>query len=247
MMPTETIGLVIENTRNRLLCAIGAAAAGLCLPSASNQPIWPRRATITVTPGMVPLSISRLNASDMRCSRVDDSPSDSGFAKGREGVWGAAVRLAADCAFMVSPVSLLLVGVLEFWRRTPGLNRAMAGNGFALAIRASPMLETARIGGDAGSLQECSSIGRAPVSKTGGRRFEPCHSCQINQILSCRSSSTARQLEPANMRGPACHDFLTVGHEPTGGACTYLIACTDLPEKIGAGSIAGRSAAIWPA
>src|SRR4051794_35162067 len=40
------------------------------------------------------------------------------------------------------------------------------------------MLETARIGGDAGSLQECSSIGRAPVSKTGGRRFEPCHSCQ---------------------------------------------------------------------
>ena len=25
--------------------------AGLCLPSASNQPIWPRRATITVTPG----------------------------------------------------------------------------------------------------------------------------------------------------------------------------------------------------
>ena len=29
-----------------------------------------------------------------------------------------------------------------------------------------------------GSLQECSSIGRAPVSKTGGRRFEPCHSCQ---------------------------------------------------------------------
>jgi hypothetical protein len=35
-----------------------------------------------------------------------------------------------------------------------------------------------------GSLQECSSIGRAPVSKTGGRRFEPCHSCQLNQGLS---------------------------------------------------------------
>jgi hypothetical protein len=41
------------------------------------------------------------------------------------------------------------------------------------------MLETARTSRDAGSLQECSSIGRAPVSKTGGRRFEPCHSCQI--------------------------------------------------------------------
>ena len=26
--------------------------------------------------------------------------------------------------------------------------------------------------------EECSSIGRAPVSKTGGCRFEPCHSCQ---------------------------------------------------------------------
>ena len=33
----------------------------------------------------------------MRCSRVDDNPSDSGFASGREGVFGAAVRLAADC------------------------------------------------------------------------------------------------------------------------------------------------------
>ena len=79
-MPTETIGLVIEKMRNRVLCAIGAAASGLCLPSASNQPIWPRRATIMVTPGMVPLSISRLNASDIRCSRIGDSPSDSGFA-----------------------------------------------------------------------------------------------------------------------------------------------------------------------
>jgi hypothetical protein len=39
------------------------------------------------------------------------------------------------------------------------------------------MLETARTGACVGSLQECSSIGRAPVSKTGGRRFEPCHSC----------------------------------------------------------------------
>src|SRR5215813_7266761 len=34
-----------------------------------------------------------------------------------------------------------------------------------------------------GSLQECSSIGRAPVSKTGGRRFEPCHSCHLFKHL----------------------------------------------------------------
>src|SRR5690349_21792212 len=45
------------------------------------------------------------------------------------------------------------------------------------------MLETARTDACAGSLQECSSIGRAPVSKTGGRRFEPCHSCQRFQRL----------------------------------------------------------------
>src|SRR5690348_6077608 len=42
------------------------------------------------------------------------------------------------------------------------------------------MLETARISSAASVPQECSSIGRAPVSKTGGRRFEPCHSCQPN-------------------------------------------------------------------
>ena len=29
------------------------------------------------------------------------------------------------------------------------------------------------------NLQECSSIGRAPVSKTGGWGFEPLHSCQM--------------------------------------------------------------------
>ena len=32
--------------------------------------------------------------------------------------------------------------------------------------------------------QECSSIGRAPVSKTGGCRFESCHSCQYFNGLS---------------------------------------------------------------
>ncbi len=103
MMPTETIGFVIEKMRNRVLCAIGAEASGLCLPSASNQPIWPLRATITVAPGRVPLSISRLKASDMRCSRTDDSPIDSGLACGKEGVCGAAARLAAVWAFMISP------------------------------------------------------------------------------------------------------------------------------------------------
>jgi hypothetical protein len=29
--------------------------------------------------------------------------------------------------------------------------------------------------------EECSSMARAPVSKTGGCRFESCHSCQQNQ------------------------------------------------------------------
>ena len=67
MTTTETTGLVIEKMRKIVLFAIGIACDGLCLPSASNQPIWPRRATITVTPGNVPLSISRLKMSDMRC------------------------------------------------------------------------------------------------------------------------------------------------------------------------------------
>src|SRR5450759_1416127 len=114
MMPTETIGLVIEKMRKRVLCAIGVAAVGLCLPSASNQPIWPRRATITVAPGRVPLSISRLKASDMRCSRVEERPSDSGLAFGSVGVCGAAVCLAAVCAVMVSPFALVALA----WRKS---------------------------------------------------------------------------------------------------------------------------------
>src|SRR5882672_11436170 len=85
MMPVETIGLVIEKMRKMVLCAIGAEEAGVCLPSASNQPIWPRRATITVMPGRVPFSISRLNASDMRCNRREERPSDSGLAWGSDG------------------------------------------------------------------------------------------------------------------------------------------------------------------
>jgi hypothetical protein len=72
-----------------------------------------------------------------------------------------------------------IVGVAQVWRRTPRLNSAFSARSirrfaavptggllcklrvragapavirFALAIGASPMLETARIGGDAGSL-----------------------------------------------------------------------------------------------
>src|SRR4051812_22789289 len=69
-----------------------------------------------VTPGVVPLSMSRLNASDIRCSRTDESPSDSGFAWGRGGVCGAVECLAAACAFMVSPVALAVwLGALAVW------------------------------------------------------------------------------------------------------------------------------------
>src|SRR5882724_2293419 len=109
MMPIDTIGLVMEKMRKMVLRAIGAEDAGLCLPSASNQPIWPRRATITVTPGTVPFSISRLNASDMRCNRTGERPSDSGLAWGSDGVCGAGLCFVAVCAFMVSPVFALVV------------------------------------------------------------------------------------------------------------------------------------------
>ena len=160
------------------------SAAGLCLPSASNQPIWPRRATITVAPGRVPLSISRLKASDIRCSRIGREPERFRFGLGSGGVCGAGAVLGGGLRGHGLSLLLLLVAWRKVWRRTPGLNRpVLPVNRFALAIGALPMLETARIGGDAGSLQECSSIGRAPVSKTGGRRFEPCHSCQLNQAL----------------------------------------------------------------
>ena len=110
MMPTETIGFVMEKIRKIELCAIGADAAGFCLPSASNQPIWPRRATITVAPGRVPLSISRLKASDNRCSRTGERPSASGFPCGSGGVWGAVGCLAAACGVMVSPFALAWLG-----------------------------------------------------------------------------------------------------------------------------------------
>ena len=162
-------------------CAIGAAAAGLCRPIASNQPIWPRRATITVAPGRVPLSTSRLKASDIRCSRALDSPIVSGLAWAGTGSAGRWSCRAAVCAFMVSPVALVVCDGPKSGAEGAALNRAQAasplqsGHGLCLKRREP----AAR----AGSLQECSSIGRAPVSKTGGRRFEPCHSCQLNQIL----------------------------------------------------------------
>src|SRR5436305_10467648 len=86
--------------RKMLSRVIGALLAGSCRPSASNQPIWPRRATSTVTPGMVALSISRLNASDIRPNRVGESPSDSGLDSGSGGVCGVLTCLVAACAFM---------------------------------------------------------------------------------------------------------------------------------------------------
>src|SRR4051794_2723553 len=119
MMPTDTIGLVIEKMRKIESCAIGAVPVGLCLPSASNQPTWPCRATSTVTPGMVPLSISRLKASDMAWRRGRDSPSVSGRDSGRGGVFGAvegrwaavADAWAVDAwADMGTPGGLLLFG-----------------------------------------------------------------------------------------------------------------------------------------
>ena len=156
MMPIETIGFVMEKMRKIVSCAIGAEAAGLCLPSASNQPIWPRRATITVAPGRVPLSISRLKASDMRCNRIDDSPERFRLGVGQrrrlrgDGVLGGGLRghglsLCSCCS-----------GLPEVCRRTPDLNRAFGR--FALAIGALPMLETARIGGDAGPYRSVAQL-----------------------------------------------------------------------------------------
>src|SRR6185312_2013609 len=124
MMPTETIGLVIEKMRKMLSCVIGALAAGLWRPIASNQPIWPRRATMTVAPGRVPLSTSRLKASDIRCRRTLDSPIASGLACGREGVRGVEVCRAAVWGFMDSPVAFVVRAKDEVWPRSPALDRA---------------------------------------------------------------------------------------------------------------------------
>src|ERR1700733_6163073 len=122
MTPIETIGLVMEKMRKIVSGVIGAFAPGSCLPSTSNQPIWPPLATMMVAPGMVPLSISRWNTSDIRCKRDEDSPSDSGFACGKGGVWGLRAGLVADCADMMSPLTLFVRSLaqkpwIEQWRR----------------------------------------------------------------------------------------------------------------------------------
>ena len=182
-------------------------AAGLCLPSASNQPIWPRRGHHHGHAGdgpLVDVALERIRhplQSDRR------EAEQFRFGLGSGGVCGAAACLAAVCGgHGLSRLLLLLSGWVvgrslaqNGWVEQGvcrGIGRlpqrcglcAMAGetkhsscalvNRFALAIGALPMLETARIGGDAGSLQGCSSVGRVPVSKTGCRRFEPCHPCQ---------------------------------------------------------------------
>ena len=65
----------------------------------------------------------------------------------RRGVLGGGLRGhgLSLCSCLVS------LSLAEFWRRMPGLNRLFGVNRFTLAIGALPMLETARIGGDAGS------------------------------------------------------------------------------------------------
>ncbi|MHC2372472.1 hypothetical protein ACVIQT_007120 [Bradyrhizobium diazoefficiens] len=110
MTATETIGLVIEKIRKIESSAIGVDTAGLWRPSASNQPTWPRRATSTVIPGTVPLSISRLKASDIAWRRGRDRPSVSGLASGKGGVFGAVAGLRAAVAVMVTPGGTLLSG-----------------------------------------------------------------------------------------------------------------------------------------
>src|SRR5581483_2967288 len=86
MMPTETIGLVIEKMRNTLSGRIGASDTGPWRPRQSKCATLPLRPTITTAPGRVPLSISRLNASDSAFSRADEKPRLSGFAFGSGGV-----------------------------------------------------------------------------------------------------------------------------------------------------------------
>ena len=69
---------------------------------------------------------------------------------------------------------------------TPGLQRG-AASGMNLAA-ADP----------AGSSrpQECSSMARAPVSKTGGCRFESCHSCQSEKNILQDQRSSVQSVKP---------------------------------------------------
>src|SRR5258707_1895462 len=73
---------------------------------------------------MVPLPMPSFNASDMRCSRKDDSPSDSGLAWGSGGVFGAGAGLAAGCAFMVPPFALFVCCLVLL----VGFQRSLAQN-----------------------------------------------------------------------------------------------------------------------
>ena len=206
-MPSETIGLVIEKMRKTVSRAIGAAASGLCLPSASNQPIWPRRATITVAPGRVPLSISRLNASDRRCNRKGASPSVSGLAWGSGGVCGAAGCLAAACGVMISPLLLLLAGLAASLTQNAPVEQAVNGfalavDGFALAIRTPPMLETARIGGDAGSHRSVAQLveHRSPKPGVAGSSPATPASPSTKLLIQSRfSGGPSRRVEPSSL------------------------------------------------
>ena len=63
---------------------------------------------------------------------------------------------------------------------------------YGTAVVVQPRAERAacqsgRVDAKPARLQECSSTGRAPVSKTGGCRFEPCHSCQPFQAFLIRT------------------------------------------------------------
>jgi len=120
---TETIGFVIEKMRKMLSCAIGAAAAG----SAGDRvepAIWPRRATSTVAPGRVPLSTSRLKASDRRCKRTVESQL-FGLACGRRGERADVCRAAVARSWSL-PFALVDCGSGEVWRRMPPLNSAFS-------------------------------------------------------------------------------------------------------------------------
>jgi hypothetical protein len=113
-----------------------------------------------VAPGMVPLSISRLKASDMRCSARSESPIDSGLTKGRGGVCRTGPGLAVVGAVIFSPYALFTLfwiagplGPRQVWAEKTSLAEKICVeqgvNRFTLAINRVRMLETAQIGGNA--------------------------------------------------------------------------------------------------